>query len=191
MPEPRPSDRTPAERQADHAALARLSDTLVPALVQKLTSSNLGELEVREGDWKIRLRRPVGAAAHVRRERQRPAISARPQGAAPAAKDPTREAVTSPAVGVFRATTTVGTRLRTGDKLGVVDLLGIPQDVVSPIDGILVDILVDTGDAVEYGEEVAVVQEPTPAPEAAAGDAEAADGGATGDGPAPAGEGQA
>jgi biotin carboxyl carrier protein len=185
MPEPRPSDRTPAERQADHAALARLSDTLMPALVQKLNGSALGELEVREGAWSIRIRRPTGAAAHARRERQRPAISTRPHAAPAAPRDPTREAVSAPAVGVFRATATVGTRLRTGDKLGVVDLLGIPQDVVSPIDGILVDILVDTGDAVEYGEEVAVVQEPAPPPGEVVSPADAAAQDAT------AGEGQA
>ena len=55
-----PGDRSTAERQADHASLARLSDTLVPALVAKLTGSGLGELEVREGDWRVRIRRPPG-----------------------------------------------------------------------------------------------------------------------------------
>src|SRR3954454_19502885 len=63
MPDPQqPADRTPAERQADHASLARLSETLVPALVAKLTGTGLGEVEVREGDWRIRVRRPIGAA---------------------------------------------------------------------------------------------------------------------------------
>ena len=42
----------------------------------------------------------------------------------------------------------------------MVDLLGIAQDVVAPIDGLLVEVLASTGDAVEYGEEVAVVAEP-------------------------------
>ncbi len=42
----------------------------------------------------------------------------------------------------------------------MVDLLGIAQDVVAPIDGLLVEVLAGTGDAVEYGEEVAVVAEP-------------------------------
>ncbi|MDQ1323496.1 MAG: Lipoyl-binding protein, partial [Chloroflexota bacterium] len=80
MPEPqRPSERTAAERQADHAGLARLSETLVTALVQKLNGSGLGELEVREGDWKIRLRRPTGAAAATRRERPRTGGHAAPR----------------------------------------------------------------------------------------------------------------
>src|SRR6476660_8821422 len=70
MPDPTPpSERTAAERQADHDGLARLSEAPVPALVAKLNASALAELEVREGDWRIRLRRPP-VASH-RRERVR------------------------------------------------------------------------------------------------------------------------
>jgi biotin carboxyl carrier protein len=168
MPDPTPpSDRTPARRQADHAGLARLADTLVPALVQKLNGSGLGELEVREGDWRIRLRRPTGATSPARRERPRvaghapaPHAPSAPAGARPAAepvRDPDRVAATSPAVGVFRVVASTGTRVRQGDRIAAVDLLGIPQDVVAPIDGILAELLVAPGDPVEYGEEVAVV----------------------------------
>src|SRR5215831_12442745 len=80
MPDPRPSaDRTPAQRQADHASLARLAESLVPALVQKLASSGLGELEVQEGDWRIRLRRaPTPAAPAARRSSERPRLGAHP-----------------------------------------------------------------------------------------------------------------
>lgn len=168
-----PSDRTAAQRQADHADLARLSDALVPALVQKLNGSGLGELEVREGDWRIRLRRAAGTAPHPRRERQRPSgPGPRPVTTIPvAAADPHRASATSPAVGVFRAVAAVGNRLRAGDRVGVVDLLGIPQDVPSPIDGVLVELLVETGQAVEYGEELAVVAESAlERPDAAAGE---------------------
>ena len=58
------------------------------------------------------------------------------------------------------------------------DLLGIAQDVVAPIDGLLVEVLASTGDAVEYGEEVAVVAEPVVAEPTAA---TAADGPADGE----------
>ncbi len=165
MPEPhRPSDRTAAQREADHAGLARLSETLVPALVSKLNASGLGELEVREGDWRIRLRRPAGTVTQPRRERPRSAAHApaRPGvTAAPAEpRDPHRAPALSPAVGVFRAIASAGTRVRSGDRIAVVDLLGIPQDVIAPIDGLLVEVLVETGHPVEYGEEVAIVAEP-------------------------------
>ena len=201
MPDPRPTgDRTPAQRKADHASLAQLSESLVPALVQKLASSGLGELEVREGDWRIRLRRSSPSTTTISRRSERPrlgshadregrgresqAVSGAPQapaGAAPAV--PRRTMVTSPAVGVFRPDVKPGTRVRSGDRIASVDLLGIGQDVISPIDGTLTDVLPQAGEVVEYGEEVAAVEsdvtvetdvEPDDAP---AGDAGPGDGG--------------
>jgi biotin carboxyl carrier protein len=182
MPEPRPTgDRTPAQRQADHASLARLSESLVPALVQKLSASGLGELEVREGDWRIRLRRSAPGPAGAPRRTDRPRLGthadrdargreATPGAAIPAAggarqggsqeipASPRRSVVTSPAVGVFRAEAAVGARVRSGDRIASVDLLGIGQDVISPIDGTVVEVFPQAGEAVEYGEEVAAVE---------------------------------
>jgi biotin carboxyl carrier protein len=56
------AERGDAGRRADHAGIARLTDGLLPALIAKLGSTQLGELEVREGDWQVRLRRPFGSA---------------------------------------------------------------------------------------------------------------------------------
>jgi acetyl-CoA carboxylase biotin carboxyl carrier protein len=176
MPEPHETgDRTPAQRAADHASLARLSETLVPALVAKLTGTGLGEVEVREGDWRIRVRRPVtGGPAPAPRRAERPRLGAASHAEARAAKsapaqprpepDARRSAVTSPAVGIFRSGVAVGTAVRAGDRIAVVDLLGIPQDVTAPIDGTLVDVFAQAGEAVEYAEEVAVVEAASPAP---------------------------
>jgi acetyl-CoA carboxylase biotin carboxyl carrier protein len=192
MPDPRPTaDRPPAQRKADHASLARLAESLVPALVQKLASSGLGELEVQEGDWRIRLRRaPASPAPATRRSSERPrlgghldrdgrardavggtaptpgaaaAAAARagfPAGASPSpdGHEPRRSVVTSPAVGVFRPEATPGRAVRAGDRIGTVDLLGIPQDVIAPIDGRLVEVFAPAGEAVEYGEEVAAIE---------------------------------
>ncbi len=64
--------RTPAQRSADHAAIERLAVQLLPALMAKLAATGLGELEVREGDWRVRLRRPVeGAPGRDRRSTDR------------------------------------------------------------------------------------------------------------------------
>ncbi len=175
MPEShRPGDRTAAQRKADHAGLARLSETLVPALVAKLNASGLGELEVREGDWRVRLRRPSGASSARRTDRARggshgptagPVTTAVPaagqaatQPAAEVPAGPERVTATSPVVGLFRAVSAVGAQVRAGDRIAIVDLLGIPQDVVAPIDGIVAEIFAQAGDAVEYGEEVMLVE---------------------------------
>ncbi len=44
--------------------------------------------------------------------------------------------------------------MRSGDRLGYVDVLGVRQEVVSPVDGIVGASLVEGGDAVEYGQEL-------------------------------------
>ena len=51
-------ERSAEERSADHAAIERLTVELLPALIAKLGATGLGELEVREGAWRVRLRRP-------------------------------------------------------------------------------------------------------------------------------------
>lgn len=56
----RREDGSDASRLADHAGIARLAEDLLPALIAKLSTTQLGELEVREGDWHVRLRRPYG-----------------------------------------------------------------------------------------------------------------------------------
>lgn len=177
-------------RLADHAAIDRLSEELLPALVAKLGASGLGEIEIREGTWKVRLRRPNGTdgTTQARRATDRPS---RPQpghaghghapgaievhrgtagrdgtspitavgpgrlGAEPGA-NPNRSVATSPAVGIFqpRPEMRPGARVRAGDRLGFVDVLGVRQEVVSPVDGRVGATLVEGGDAVEYGQEL-------------------------------------
>ena len=211
MPEPvtpgdRRPDRTAAERSADHAAIGRLSDELLPALIAKLGATGLGELEVREGGWRVRLRRPgEGAAPSTARDRrpgdrERAARSGagatgshQPTGLTPVGpgrdgregaardgaaarderngrdggvRDDGRMVATSPAVGVFqpRHEARAGTKVRAGDRLGSVDMLGIPQEVVAPSDGVVGASLVEPGDAVEYGQDLILIEFASAAP---------------------------
>jgi biotin carboxyl carrier protein len=191
-------ERTAASghREANHAGIARLTDELLPALIAKLGTTNLGEIEVTEGEWHVRLRRPYGSApGEGRRASDRPSRTqpgheghghgrAAPEGrrasrassgasgitagtgAASASTngtgdadpvpDRSRSIATSPAVGIFQpgARATSGTRVRAGDSLGAVNVLGVPQDVLAPMDGIVGATLVETGTAVEYGQDL-------------------------------------
>jgi biotin carboxyl carrier protein len=67
---------------------------------------------------------------------------------------------TAPAVGIYqpRPEMRPGTRVRAGDRLGFVDVLGVRQEVVSPVDGIVGATLVDSGDAVEYGQDLVRIE---------------------------------
>ena len=205
MPEPvtpgdRRPDRTAAERSADHAAIGRLSDELLPALIAKLGATGLGELEVREGGWRVRLRRPGDGATPAQARERRPGDRERagrsgagptgshqPTGMTPVGpgrdgretaardgaggrddrngrdggvRDDGRIVATSPAVGVFqpRPEARAGTKVRAGDRLGSVDMLGIPQEVVAPSDGVVGASLVEPGDAVEYGQDLILIE---------------------------------
>jgi biotin carboxyl carrier protein len=71
-----------------------------------------------------------------------------------------RAIATSPAVGIYhpRSEARAGTKVRAGDRLGTVDMLGVPQEVVAPTDGLVGASLVDSGEAVEYGQELVVIE---------------------------------
>ncbi len=201
--------RSEKARAADHAAIDRLADELLPALAAKLAATGLGEIEVREDQWKVRIRRPAGEGpSQLRRSTDRPSRSqpghaghghspaaleghrsARegrgpavhstngssppplapvgPGGGAVADPPPSRQqprpgrtVATSPAVGVYQpmAEARLGTRVRSGDRLGAVDMLGVAQEVVAPADGLVGPSLVEPGEAVEYGQELVVIE---------------------------------
>jgi len=219
-------ERDPAARLADHAAIDALTDELIPALIAKLGASGLGEIEVREGGWKVRLRRPGdGAPGPQGRRAGRSAAPAPParstltpvgpgRGAnqagddgeatrqptsAPtgldgdgarsavtsgAGRDPFRAIATSPAVGFFQPRSGVvpGSRVRAGDPIGAIDVLGIPTEVVAPADGIVGASLVEPGEAVEYGQELVWVELLSSPPAGDGSGGAAGPGSATGDG---------
>ena len=81
--------------------------------------------------------------------------------------DEPQAVATSPAVGIYqpRPEARAGTRVRAGDRLGTVDMLGVPQEVVAPTDGLVGASLVEAGDAVEYGQELVVIEFATAAAE--------------------------
>ena len=183
-PDAAADDRTADERAADHAAIERLTEDLLPALIAKLGATGLGEMEVREGGWRVRLRRPADGQPAVRSRRpadrsagdrpergpdrptERQLRSLHRPLEAKTARTQSRAVATSPAVGIYRprADLAVGARVRAGDRVGAVDILGVAQEVVAPVDGILGSSLVGSGDAVEYGQEILVIEfTPNPA----------------------------
>jgi acetyl-CoA carboxylase biotin carboxyl carrier protein len=181
--------RTADERLADHQAIDRLADELLPALVARLSASGLGELDVREGAWRVRLRLPAdGRAARRAAGASRgtgpggagthppAAVGSHatpgadpPGGPAPVthaspglAATPTTIMVTAPAVGYFRPgpDLAAGAAVRTGDRLATIDVLGVAHDVVAPADGVVGATAVEPGEPVEYGQAVVEIELP-------------------------------
>lgn len=187
--------------QRNHEAISRLADDLLPALIAKLTASGLGEIEVREGGWKARLRMPVAvdeartSSARVAESHAAHGHSGRGPASRPEERDrrpcpddefaeePGPVVAKSPAVGVYqpRRDLVVGMRVRAGDGIGSVNVLGVNQDVVSPVDGIIGSSLAEAGEAVEYGQELVRIELPERATEAEAGRSERDHAGVAGD----------
>jgi len=72
----RPDARSAEDRTADHAAIERLAEDFLPALIAKLGASGLGEIEIGEEGWIVRVRRTGDSAAgHGRRLSDRAARS--------------------------------------------------------------------------------------------------------------------
>jgi biotin carboxyl carrier protein len=165
----------------DPEVIARLADEVVPTLIARLERSRLGEIEVRQDGWRIRLRRNMTAsdgadhaatvpAKRSDRKADRPAESAGDGRSAQlhAVERPGVD-VTSTAVGYFtpRDGVQAGSSVRGGDLIGYVEMLGVRHDVVAPEDGLIVSLEAEPGQAVEYGERLARLEKRSGRPDTA------------------------
>lgn len=120
-------------------------------LIQLLKESNLTEIEVEQDDDRIRLRRESTPVAGV-------------VGVAPSAEAAAPEAegtyVTSPFVGTFyrapspddNAFVEVGDQVAPGQVLCIVEAMKLMNEIEAEIAGEIVEILVESGKPVEYGD---------------------------------------
>ena len=136
--------------------IERAAAELVPQLTERLTQLGLGEIEVREGDLRVRVVRALDAPP----AQASPRAAAPQQGILPAdrigvvASGPPAHGVNSPAVGFFVYADGLGPGLPVdkGDELGHVEMLGVRHDVRAPRRGTVRNLVTETGEAVEYGQ---------------------------------------
>ena len=126
-------------------------------LIQILEDSNLTEIEVQHDDDRIRLRRePSGVVAHA--PAPVAATANAPQTTAPATDDGTY--VTSPFVGTFYRSPSpdadsfveLGDTISPGQTLCIVEAMKLMNEIEAEIPGTIVEILVENGKPVEYGD---------------------------------------
>ena len=168
--------RDEERRRADHAAIDRLAGELVRALAARLETTGMAEIEVSEGGGRVRVRRVrPGQASVVPDGAGRGSARVLPSLVAvgPGAMDgggarqtvghgPDPGIATSPAVGYFSPRDGIGpgVAVTVGERLGAVDMLGVSHEVAAPIDGIVFEVLVEPGQAVEYGQGLVTVERP-------------------------------
>ena len=142
----------------------------IKKLIEMLEESNLGEIEIKEGEESIRISR-AGSAAPVAQWMHAPAPApvAAPAAAqaAPAAPSlPAGHMVTSPMVGTFYRSPSpsaasfveVGSQVKVGDTLCIIEAMKILNTIESDKAGTVKAILKENGQPVEYGETLFIIE---------------------------------
>lgn len=137
-------------------------------LIDLVEESGIAEIEVTEGEEKVRITRtiaaaPVPAAAPAVTPSSAPVAASAP-AAAPAARD-LSDAQKSPMVGTFyRAPgpnaapfVEVGQQVKAGDTLCIIEAMKLMNEIEAEKSGTVKEILVENGTPVEFGEPLFII----------------------------------
>jgi len=180
MAKPKSRAAAPPVRSAVPVAPSPRSAFIAPAeleeLLEVMARHDAVELEQARGDQRLVIRRGVAApspslahvvSTHPHPVAHAPAPVAAPSAAAPSpaaakADDDSVQYVTSPLVGTFYrapspeapAFAEVGTRIKKGQRLCIVEAMKLMNEIESEVDGTILEILVENGKPVEYGQKL-------------------------------------
>ena len=148
-------------------------------LIDLVAESSISELEITEAEGRVRIvkapppsAQPAPVAQVVQIPASQPAAAAQaPAAAAPAqqaaAPAPSRgKTVKSPMVGkLYRAPNpeadpfvTVGSTVKVGDTLCIIEAMKLMNEIESEFAGTVVEILVENGQPIEYGQPLFVIE---------------------------------
>lgn len=144
---------------------------LVRDLAALLDDTNLTEIEVEDGDRKIRVARKAGGGNSAPAYYAAPApVAAAPAAAAPAAAQaeaaPSANAIRSPIVGTAYLSAepgaapfaAVGSTVKAGDTVLIVEAMKVMNAITAPSAGTVKAVLVDNGQPVEYDQPLIVIE---------------------------------
>lgn len=146
---------------------------LVRQLATVLDDTQLTEIEVEDGERRVRVARTITAAPAAPVQYAQPApLLAAPAVAAPApaeivaAPQPTANAVKSPMVGTAylkpnpeaKPFVAVGQQVAAGDTLLIIEAMKVMNPIHAPTAGTVKAILVDNGQPVEFDQPLVVVE---------------------------------
>jgi acetyl-CoA carboxylase biotin carboxyl carrier protein len=150
-------------------AKLNVDTALIETLAELLQRTGLTEIELAEGDSRIRVVRepqalvttvPAAAAAPV------PTSAAREDATYHAAAEDHPGAVRAPMVGTVYLTPepgappfiSVGAEVRDGDTLLIIEAMKVMNPIRAPRSGRIAKLLVTNGDPVEYGELLLIIE---------------------------------
>jgi acetyl-CoA carboxylase biotin carboxyl carrier protein len=137
---------------------------MVRELAELLAETGLTEIEVEDGDRKIKVSRAAPVAAPVQTAAAVPVAAPAPAAAEPAAPD-ISSAVRSPMVGTAylhpepgaEAFIKVGDKVKAGDTLMIIEAMKVMNPITAPAAGTVKQILIENAQPVEYDQPLVVV----------------------------------
>ncbi len=145
-----------------------IDQKLIRDLADILNETNLSEIEIEQGELRVRVSRqnmmaPVQAYAPAPMAMAAPAASA---ASAPAATSDSKNAVPSPMVGTVymapspdaRPFIEVGQSVKEGQTLLIIEAMKTMNQIAAPRAGKVTAILVQDSQPVEYGEPLVVIE---------------------------------
>lgn len=149
----------------------RVDTDLIRELADLLTANELTEIQVEDGERKIKVRResaPLIAAApasayHAPATATAPAAA--PADAAPAAEEVAGNAVKSPMVGTAYLSpepggapfVSVGKPVKAGDTLLIIEAMKVMNPITAPSAGTIKKIMISDGQGVEFDQPLVVI----------------------------------
>ncbi|WP_375396851.1 acetyl-CoA carboxylase biotin carboxyl carrier protein [uncultured Sphingomonas sp.] len=157
--------------ETENAGAMRVDVELVRQLATMLDETNLSEIEVEDGNRRIRVARaPAAAPAPAAIVASAPAVATLPTAPppvdAPPAPPSLANAVRSPMVGTAYLAATpearpfvaVGQKVAAGDTLVIVEAMKVMNPILAPSAGTVAAILIDNGQPVEFDQPLVVVE---------------------------------
>jgi acetyl-CoA carboxylase biotin carboxyl carrier protein len=141
-------------------------------LIELVESSGIAELEISEGEERVRITRSLPAGSH-------PPSAGAPSGAqsgaqaagsatgaaVPAAVEPEGHVVKSPMVGTFyrcaspgaKPFVEVGDQVQVGDPLCIIEAMKLMNEIEADRAGVVKAVLIENGQPVEYGQPLIII----------------------------------
>ena len=141
-------------------------------LIDLVSDSNISELEITEAEGKVRIVKAGAAVAPaqmmIMAPSPAPAVAASPApAAAPAVEpEPRGHIVKSPMVGTFyrasspgaKALVDIGQPIKAGESICIIEAMKIMNEIESDFSGTVTKVLVENGQAVEFGQPLFIVE---------------------------------
>lgn len=135
-------------------------------LVLLLRDSQVRELTLKQGTSRVTIRKPapvlVQEDVHESDWQTETEIVSEGETEFKSNIDtPTRVPITAALVGFFhhvKPMVGIGAELKVGTKVGVIEAMKLVSDIKSPIAGVVVDLLIEDGMPVEYGQPLYILQ---------------------------------